>query len=163
MLKNTQRDDVVNALFPDQAERSIPPNDKTNFIICALEAIRVFRNAAAHNLDFTALRTDETRKIPSSTLSKCFPGGILIKKEKKRIRKNEKVYLKGVYGVMLSMMVLLKTDYLKNQFIVDFLSVFNGIDDDDRAIKPFLFQCYANIADMPIDTQNRFLIYLGQT
>lgn len=163
LLKNTQRDNVVNALFPDQAERSIPPNDKTNFIICALEAIRVFRNAAAHNLDFTALRTDETRKIPSSTLSKCFPGGILIKKEKKRIRKNEKVYLKGVYGVMLSMMVLLKTDYLKNQFIVDFLSVFNGIDDDDRAIKPFLFQCYANIADMPIDTQNRFLIYLGQT
>lgn len=163
LLKNTQRDDVVNALLPDQAERLIPSNDKTNFIICALEAIRVFRNAAAHNLDFTALRTDETRKIPSSTLSKCLPGGILIKKEKKRIRKNEKVYLKGVYGVMLSMMVLLKTDYLKNQFIVDFLSVFNGIDDDDRAIKPFLFQCYANIADMPIDTQKRFLIYLGQT
>lgn len=163
LLKNIQRDDVVNALLPDQAERSIPPNDKTNFIICALEAIRVFRNAAAHNLDFTALRTDETRKIPSSTLSKYLPGGILIKKEKKRIRKNEKVYLKGVYGVMLSMMVLLKTDYLKNQFIVDFLSVFNGIDDDDRAIKSFLFQGYANIADMPIDTQNRFLIYLGQT
>ena len=60
-------------------------------------------------------------------------------------------------------MVLLKTDYLKKQFIVDFLSVFNGIDDDDRVIKPFLFQCYANIADMPMDTQDRFLIYLDQT
>ena len=163
LLKNAQRDDVVNALLPDQSERTIQPNDKTNFIICTLEAIRVFRNAAAHNLDFTALRTDETRKIPASTLSKCLPGGILIKKEKKKISKNEKIYLKGVYGVILSMMVLLKTDYLKNQFIVDFLAVFNGIDDDDRAIKPFLFQCYANIADMPIDTQNRFLIYLGQT
>lgn len=163
LLKNTQRDDVVNALLPDETSRTIPLNDKTNFIICALEAIRVFRNAAAHNLDFTALRTDETRKIPSSTLSKCLLGNFLIKKENKKIGKNEKIYLKGVYGVMLSMMVLLKTDYLKKQFIVDFLSVFNGIDDDDRAIKPFLFQCYANIADMPIDTQDRFLIYLEQT
>ena len=161
LLKNAQRDDVVNELLPNEPDRIIPLNDKTNFIICALEAIRVFRNAAAHNLDFTALRTDETRKIPSSTLSKCLPGKILIKKEKKKIEKNEKVYLKGVYGVMLSMMVLLKTDYLKKQFIVDFLSVFNGIDD--REIRPFLFQCYANIADMPADTQNRFLIYLGQT
>lgn len=162
LLKNTQRNDVVNALLPDETGRTIPLNDKTNFIICALEAIRVFRNAAAHNLDFTALRTDEKRKIPSSTLSKCLPGNLLIKKENKKIGKNEKVYLKGVYGIMLSMMVLLKTDYLKKQFIVDFLSVFNGIDDDDRAIKPFLFQCYANIADMPIDTQDRFLIYLEQ-
>lgn len=64
---------------------------------------------------------------------------------------------------MLSMMVLLKTDYLKKQFIVDFLSVFNGIDEGDREIRPFLFQCYANIADMPVDTRNRFLIYLEQT
>ena len=47
-----------------------------------LWSARMMRNAAAHNLDFTALRTDETRKIPSSTLSKCLPGGILIKKEK---------------------------------------------------------------------------------
>lgn len=163
LLKNAQRDDVVNALLPNEPDRILPLNDKTNFIICALEAIRVFRNAAAHNLDFTALRTDETRKIPSSTLSKCLPGKILIKKENKKIRKSEKVYLKGVYGVMLSMMVLLKTDYLKNQFIVDFLSVFNDIDADNRAIKSLLFQCCANIADMPIDTQDRFLIYLEQT
>lgn len=163
LLKNAQRDDVVNELLPNEPDKIIPLNDKTNFIICALEAIRVFRNAAAHNLDFTALRTDETRKIPSSTLSKCLPEKILIKKKKKKIEKNEKVYLKGVYGVMLSMMVLLKTDYLKKQFIVDFLSVFNGIDEGDREIRPFLFQCYANIADMPADTQNRFLIYLGQT
>ena len=162
-LLKTQRDDVVNALLPDETGKTIPLNDKTNFIICALEAIRVFRNAAAHNLDFTALRTNETRKIPSSTLSKCLPGNLLIKKQNKKIVKNEKVYLKGIYGVMLSMMVLLKTDYLKKQFIVDFLSVFNGIDDDDRVIKPFLFQCYANIADMPMDTQDRFLIYLDQT
>ena len=163
LLKNAQRDDVVNAFLPNEPDRILPLNDKTNFIICALEAIRVFRNAAAHNLDFTALRTDETRKIPSSTLSKCLPGKILIKKENKKIRKSEKVYLKGIYGVMLSMMVLLKTDYLKNQFIVDFLSVFNDIDADNRAIKSLLFQCYANIADMPIDTQDRFLIYLEQT
>lgn len=163
LLKNAQRDDVVNALLPNEPDRILPLNDKTNFIICALEAIRIFRNAAAHNLDFTALRTDETRKIPSSTLSKCLPGKILIKKENKKIRKSEKVYLKGVYGVMLSMMVLLKTDYLKNQFIIDFLSIFNDIDADNRTIKSLLFQCYANIADMPIDTQDRFSIYLEQT
>ena len=138
-------------------------NDKTNFIICTLEAIRAFRNAAAHNLDFTALRTDETRKIPPSILSKYLPGGVLIKKENKRITKDEKIYLKGVYGVMLSMMVLLKIDYLKKQFIVDFLSVFNGIDEGDLEIKPFLFQCYANIADMPVDTHNRFLSYVNQS
>lgn len=163
LLKNAQRDDAVNALLPDEPNRTIPINDKTNFIICTLEAIRAFRNAAAHNLDFTALRTDETRKIPPSILSKYLPGGVLIKKENKRITKDEKIYLKGVYGVMLSLMVLLKTDYLKKQFIVDFLSVFNGIDDDDRAIKPFLFQCYANIADMPVDTHNRFLSYVNQS
>ena len=163
LLKNAQRDDVVNALLPDEPNRTIPINDKTNFIICTLEAIRAFRNAAAHNLDFTALRTDETRKIPPSILSKYLPGGVLIKKENKRITKDEKIYLKGVYGVMLSMMVLLKIDYLKKQFIVDFLSVFNGIDEGDLEIKPFLFQCYANIADMPVDTHNRFLSYVNQS
>ena len=159
LLKNAQRDDVVEALLPNEPDRIIPLSDKTNFIICALEAIRVFRNAAAHNLDFTALRTDEKRKIPPTILAKCLQGGILIKKVKKKITSSERSHLRGIYGVMLAMMVFLKIDYLKSQFIVDFLTVFNGIDAADESTKPFLFDCYANIADMPVDTQARLENY----
>lgn len=64
-----------------------------------------------------------------------------------------------ITGVMLAMMVFLKIDYLKSQFIVDFLTVFNGIDAADESTKPFLFDCYANIADMPVDTQARLENY----
>lgn len=159
LLKNAQRDDVVNALLPNEPDRILPLNDKANFIICALEAIRVFRNAAAHNLDFTALRTDEKRKIPPTILAKCLQGGILIRKVKKKITSSERSHLRGIYGVMLAMMVFLKIDYLKSQFIVDFLTVFNGIDAADESTKPFLFDCYANIADMPVDTQDRLRNY----
>ncbi len=159
LLKNAQRDDVVNALLPNEPDRIILLSDKTNFIICALESIRVFRNAAAHNLDFTALRMDEKRKIPPTILAKCLQGGILIKKVKKKITSSERSHLRGIYGVMLAMMVFLKIDYLKSQFIVDFLTVFNGIDAADESTKPFLFDCYANIADMPVDTQARLENY----
>ena len=159
LLKTAQRDDVVNALLPNEPDRIILLSDKTNFIICALESIRVFRNAAAHNLDFTALRMDEKRKIPPTILAKCLQGGILIKKVKKKITSSERSHLRGIYGVMLAMMVFLKIDYLKSQFIVDFLTVFNGIDAADESTKPFLFDCYANIADMPVDTQVRLENY----
>lgn len=162
LLKNSQRDDVVQALLPDQANTTISLSDKTNFAICTLEAIRTFRNYAAHNLDFTALRTDETRKIPPSILSKYFPGGLLIKKTNKKILSAERSYLRGVYGIMLAIMVLLKTDYLKQQLILDFVSLFIGSDAADRSIKPYLFNCYANIANMPIDTLTRLQNYYNE-
>lgn len=156
LLKDLQRNKIIEELIPST---SIELNDKLNFVICSLEAIRAFRNAAAHNLNFTALRMDETRKISSKVLAKLLPGGILIQKSKKKISSLERKYLKGLYGVMMSMLVYLQTDYLKSEFMIDFLTIFSGTNIANPAIKEFLFTCYANISDMPTDTNNRFEQY----
>lgn len=157
LLKTAQREKIVEELIPND---NIPPNDRLNFILCSLEAIRLFRNAAAHNLHFTAMRIDETRKLAPTVLAKLLPGGILIQKSNKKVSPKEKPYLKGIYGIMLSMLIYLKTDYLMSEFIIDFLSIFNGANITSQEVKLFLFECYAHISDMPIDITNRFNQYL---
>ncbi len=158
LLKDTQRDIIVNELIPNA---QITPNDKINFVFCSLEAIRLFRNFAAHNLDFTALRTDETRKLSPTVISKLLSGSGLIKKENKKISATERAFFRGIYGIMLSMLVYLKTNYLISEFIIDFLSIFKGINGDDAGVKYYLFECYSDIANMPIDTPIRLQNYLS--
>lgn len=157
LLKDTQRDIIVNELIPNA---QITPSDKINFVFCSLEAIRLFRNFAAHNLDFTALRTDETRKLSPTVISKLLSGSGLIKKENKKISATERSFFRGIYGIMLSMLVYLKTNYLISEFIIDFLSIFKGINGDDAGVKYYLFECYSDIANMPIDTPIRLQNYL---
>ena len=157
LLKDTQRDIIVNELIPNA---QITTSDKINFVFCSLEAIRLFRNFAAHNLDFTALRTDETRKLSPTVISKLLSGSGLIKKENKKISATERAFFRGIYGIMLSMLVYLKTNYLISEFIIDFLSIFKGINGDDAGVKYYLFECYSNIANMPIDTPIRLQNYL---
>lgn len=157
LLKDTQRDIIVNELIPNE---QIALSDKINFVFCSLEAIRLFRNFAAHNLDFTALRTDETRKLSPTVISKLLSGSGLIKKENKKISATERAFFRGIYGIMLSMLVYLKTNYLISEFIIDFLSIFKGINGDDAGVKYYLFECYSNIANMPIDTPIRLQNYL---
>ncbi len=157
LLKDTQRDIIVNELIPNE---QIALSDKINFVFCSLEAIRLFRNFAAHNLDFTALRTDETRKLSPTVISKLLSGSGLIKKENKKISTTERAFFRGIYGIMLSMLVYLKTNYLISEFIIDFLSIFKGINGDDAGVKYYLFECYSDIANMPIDTPIRLQNYL---
>lgn len=157
LLKDTQRDIIVNELIPNE---QIALSDKINFVFCSLEAIRLFRNFAAHNLDFTALRTDETRKLSPTVISKLLSGSGLIKKENKKISATERAFFRGIYGIMLSMLVYLKTNYLISEFIIDFLSIFKGINGDDAGVKYYLFECYSDIANMPIDTPIRLQNYL---
>lgn len=157
LLKDTQRDIIVNELIPNE---QIALSDKINFVFCSLEAIRLFRNFAAHNLDFTALRTDETRKLSPTVISKLLSGSGLIKKENKKISATERAFFRGIYGIMLSMLVYLKTNYLISEFIIDFLSIFKGINGDDAGVKYYLFKCYSDIANMPIDTPIRLQNYL---
>lgn len=158
LLKDTQRDIIVNELIPNE---QIALSDKINFVFCSLEAIRLFRNFAAHNLDFTALRTNETRKLSPTVISKLLPGSGLVKKENKKISKIERSFFRGIYGVMLSMIIYLKTNYLIGEFIVDFMAIFRGVDINDTNIKYHLFKCYSNIADMPVDTPDRLANYLS--
>ena len=157
LLKDTQRDIIVNELIPNE---QIALSDKINFVFCSLEAIRLFRNFAAHNLDFTALSTDETRKLSPTVISKLLSGSGLIKKENKKISATERAFFRGIYGIMLSMLVYLKTNYLISEFIIDFLSIFKGINGDDAGVKYYLFECYSDITDMPIDTPIRLQNYL---
>lgn len=157
LLKDTQRDIIVNELIPNE---QIALSDKINFVFCSLEAIRLFRNFAAHNLDFTALRTDETRKLSPTVISKLLSGSGLIKKENKKISATERAFFRGIYGIMLSMLVYLQTNYLISEFIIDFLSIFKGINGDDAGVKYYLFECYSDIANMPIDTPIRLQNYL---
>lgn len=159
LLRNKQRNRIINELVPFPQVRL---RDKTNFVFCSLGAIRLFHDFAACNLDFTTLYTYEINHLSPTILSKLLDDQYLIKSENDRIPLTEKAFSRGLYGVMLSMLVYLKGSHLVGEFITDFLYLFKDFNDSDSADKKRLFKYYSDIANMPADTPVRLQSYLSQ-
>lgn len=127
-------------------------SDKVDFISNALNDIRLFRNSAAHNLNFTELQVKAIYRPSSSTLYKIL-GNALLKRKKKKIIDSDKQSVGGIYGCLLSILVLLNDDYLRARFITDFLTVISGTEP---AIQNQLYGTYSQVTAMPPDIINRF-------
>ena len=123
-----------------------------DFISNALNDIRLFRNSAAHNLNFTELQVKAIYRPSSSTLYKIL-GNALLKRKKKKIIDSDKQSVGGIYGCLLSILVLLNDDYLRARFITDFLTVISGTEP---AIQNQLYGTYSQVTAMPPDIINRF-------
>lgn len=143
------------------ADSIIPNNQlgydaKFNFILCAMNAIRKFRNAATHNLNFTALRIQGKYKPSSATIFSLL-GTPLLEKQKKKIISSDKKSLLGLYGVILSMIVFLDSAYLRSLFIEDFLLILNKESTHEE-----MYSKYAAITDMPLNINHRFTQFYQQ-
>lgn len=129
---------------------------KFNFILCAMNAIRSFRNVATHNLNFTALRIPGRYKPSAATIFTLL-GAPLLEKQKKKIISSDKKSLLGLYGVILSMIVFLDSSYLRSLFIEDFLLILNKESTRDE-----MYSKYATITDMPANINYRFTQFYQQ-
>lgn len=114
-----------------------------------MNAIRTYRNAAAHNLKFTDLSIPSKYKPPAFMISKLL-GTPLFHKNSVADKKS----LTGLYGVILSMLIFLNTPYLRAKFVSDILF----ICENDKANEQSLSQ-YAEVTNMPHDVLDRFHKY----
>lgn len=150
-FSHPSKHDLVDSIVTTQ---NISFPDKVSFISCAIDAIREFRNCAAHSLNFTELRINSRRRPAPSILYKLTGTPFLTKKDKKVLSFDKKSTL-GIYGCMLSMFILLGDPYLQSKFISDFLTLLSPSNLSNVE----LYNTYAEITDMPLDIYQRFLTY----
>ena len=151
-LSGDPKHECANSLI----KKEIRYDNKLNFILCSMNAIRAFRNSAAHNLHFTSLRIAKKYRIPS-TIAWSLIGSPLLTREKKKVTHNDKQSLAGLYGAMVSMLIFLDSPYLMSTFIKDFLLILNK-----EEFYKDMYCKYAKITDMPINIGDRFSQFYQQ-
>lgn len=137
----------------------ISHSEKIDIIYRSLSAIKEFRNYAAHNLDFTALRINSTRSPAPKILFKLL-GNPLISRVNKKITANEKNSLKGIYGVIMAIMVIFEDDYLRSVFLKEYILIHNASSELEALERNNLYDEYTAITDMPKDIILRFNRYI---
>lgn len=143
-LGTKNKQEVANLLLPSQ---DISLSDKIELIINMIEGIRSFRNRIAHNLDFIKCRT--VYNLPFEGLYQLLPPGA-IKKHKGSIQKKEKDQLRGLYGIILSMYVLLNNCMPCRRMLSEFISVFTVPNDFLDLINE-----YKKVTSLPNDFNDR--------
>ncbi len=142
---------LANNLIPHQ---NLTYNDKTNLVKNTLMTVRLFRNCAAHNLNFTDFRVQKKYKPSIVNLYKVL-GHTLIKKNHDQISKDDKQSINGLYGCILSILVLLNDNFLRAQFVIELLSIF-----EVQSMNKYVFyKDYLSITKMPNNINERFRDY----
>lgn len=151
-LKGDPKYECANALIP----QDMSYDQKLNFILCSMNAIRDFRNCVAHNLHFTSLRIPKKYSISPSIMWSLIREPLL-ERNKKKVTKDDRHSLNGLYGAMLSIMVFLYSPYLVSTFIQDFLLILNKESAYEE-----MYLKYAKITDMPLNIKERFINFFQQ-
>ena len=164
LLSTKHKREVANLLLPTDL---ITCKDKIELLINTLEAIRRFRNCAAHSLNFFGCRS--VYNIPGNILYTIVPNGVL-KREKGEITSRDKKSLKGIYGVLIMTALLLNDKLLVSSLIAECRGVFKpevSGDDDSKHIVDLineLKQKYKEATQIPIDFIDRLeIIYKSIT
>lgn len=137
--------EIANMLLP---QSTLEPKEKIEFISIAMNQIRYFRNCTAHNLNFIKCRT--TQNIPRESLYKLLPKGV-IRKYKGAVCRNDKISLRGSFGILLSLYAIIQDNLICSGMFVNFMETLNPTDEYDTVI----FKEYLKIADIPVDTKKR--------
>ena len=150
LLKDTPKYELADSILSNS---SFGYDAKFNFILHAMNTVRRFRNAAAHNLNFTGLRIPR-KYTPSPSIMYSLLGTPLLEKRNKKITSVDKESLLGLYSAMLSMIIFLDSSYLKSVFIEDFLLILNK-----ENIRKEMYAKYAAITNMPLTIKIRYNIF----
>ena len=149
LLRNPMKTDITNKLMPYKLSAS----EKTEFLICALNLIRKFRNKIAHNLKFVTYKAQGdylSAKVLKATLPPVLYGPS---------EKAAKCGRNDVYAVILSIIILLKDDsYLINKFISEFMVHITSLDETVvyENLKPMFFNKYSDITGLPKTLAQKF-------
>ena len=137
-LSSSTKAEVTNLLIPNN---TVSTKEKIEFITNALETIRKFRNISAHNLSFVKCRAHY--KMPIRTIS-----NLVDKKYTTGI--NPSSY-KSVYGVVLSLMILLDNAYLSEALFKEFTIRLEGKTMSTQS----LLNKYKLLSNIPADISQR--------
>lgn len=154
-LNTKHKLEVANFLLPSN---NILGKDKIELLINTLEAIRRFRNCAAHSLNFFGCRS--VYNIPGNILYNILPKGVL-KRERGEITVADKKSLKGIYGVLLMTALLLNDKLLVSSLVFECRNVFKTevcTDNSSQNVIDFLNglkQKYKIATEIPLDFENR--------
>lgn len=144
-MNSTNKAEVSNMLLPCP---QITTKQKIALIGIAMNEIRRFRNCTAHNLNFVRFRT--YKNIPQETLYNLLPRGV-IQKRKNEICDEDKTALRGVFGIILSLYVIIQNELICNGMIYEFTSNW----DPPHEYAEHLYQEYLKIANVPLDVKKR--------
>lgn len=154
-LNAKSKKEVASLLLPTTA---IEDNQKIELLLNSLEAIRRFRNCAAHSLNFFGCRS--LYNIPGNVLYTVLPNGIL-KREKGDIVGADKKSLKGIYGVLLMIALLLNDTLLVSSLMQECKTIFkiNLPKTPENAAALTLINelkiRYKNATELPIDFEDK--------
>ena len=113
---------------------------KANVLLSALNIVRKFRNKATHNLDFVKYRSPLFHSA-----NHIFENTLLYTNE------INKTY-DDIWGLILSMIILLNNKYLEYSFISELSTYLNSYGSN-------MSKLYCRITGIPIDYQRRFELY----
>lgn len=150
-LASKNKQEVANLLLPDN---SISLSDKIELLITILEGVRVFRNCAAHNLNFIECKTPYN--IPGEILYKLLPKGVL-KKENGSISTEDKASLRGLFGIIISTTILLPQNILCQSMITEFEKSLSSKSANVES----LCQLYRQLSNIPEDFLDRFKLLIN--
>lgn len=153
-LKTSTKTDVSNSVLPNNV---LDYNAKTELIIAGLEAIRLFRNCAAHNLKFVSCELEKS--LPLKNMNKLVPP--LIYKKDGQIFNTDKKALRRLYGVIVSILIFLNDSKLQAEFIKDFIIVTQDpYNDSDLHERSYIFKDYIKLTKLPVNIISRLMNFV---
>lgn len=150
VLKPNEKQRVVNQLLPTN---KIDYDKKVEILKGGLENIRLFRNTAAHNLSFVTCKAPKS--IQPKQIYKILPKLIYLTNDLKQPLNIDKKSCKGLYNIILIILALLNTSFLRSLFINDFKhSIFYNVSPDNTT-RLKLFQQYSKLLNLPSNLLER--------
>lgn len=137
--------EIANMLLP---QTTVNTKKKIEFISIAMNQIRLFRNCTAHNLNFVKCRT--TQNIPSESLYKLLSEKEDVKRYTGNIHHKDRASLRGAFGIILSLYVIIHDGFTSDGLMLDFISTLESPCDYAN-----LYQEYLKIANIPLDVRKR--------
>lgn len=148
LLLRDLQNEVSESLIPND----LPREQKIELISTTLNAIRLLRNVAAHNLHFTSFELTKKQSLSHNFLYKVVGSPLL---SSSRSSSNA-ASVQGVYGVILSILCYLQIPYLQAAFVEEFIVFLVQINDISPEKKRETFSKYIQAIGVPQDILFRF-------
>lgn len=126
----------------------ISTKEKINLISSGIDGIRLFRNAAAHNLNFVKCRL--RYDLPNEILFTLLPKGA-IRKYANIISKKDRHALQGIFGIVLLIYIFLNDTLLCTMLIHELSDTL--ISNKDH-ISPY-YKSYCKLSEVPQNLEKR--------
>lgn len=153
VLERNEKEPILKTIFDSNYER-IEYSQKVDIIRNGLENVRAFRNLAAHNLHFVQYRSEHS--IQPKQLYKVLPYLIYLTPDQKQPLNIDKTACKGLYSVVLIILLFLNDAYLKTLFITDLKNaIFNNLTEEQNQLRTNLFADYCKLTALPSNILDR--------